>query len=34
VLVQLGYDYAAAPEPWFRSMELLATEVMPQVNSG
>ncbi len=33
VLVQIGYDYsdADAREGWFRSMELLAREVMPRV---
>jgi alkanesulfonate monooxygenase SsuD/methylene tetrahydromethanopterin reductase-like flavin-dependent oxidoreductase (luciferase family) len=30
-LLQLGYDYSEHPEPWFRSMELMATEVMPRV---
>lgn len=34
VLLQIGFDYAdsSAREGWFRSMELLATEVMPRVN--
>jgi alkanesulfonate monooxygenase SsuD/methylene tetrahydromethanopterin reductase-like flavin-dependent oxidoreductase (luciferase family) len=34
-LLQLGYDYADPErrEGWFRSMELLATEVMPRVNA-
>jgi alkanesulfonate monooxygenase SsuD/methylene tetrahydromethanopterin reductase-like flavin-dependent oxidoreductase (luciferase family) len=33
VLVQIGFDYAdeGAREGWFRSMELLAKEVMPRV---
>ena len=33
-LLQLGYDYADADarDGWFRSMELLATVVLPQVN--
>ena len=33
-LLQLGYDYSndADCELWFRSMELLATEVLPEVN--
>jgi alkanesulfonate monooxygenase SsuD/methylene tetrahydromethanopterin reductase-like flavin-dependent oxidoreductase (luciferase family) len=26
-----GYDYSEDPEPWRRSMELMATEVMPRV---
>jgi alkanesulfonate monooxygenase SsuD/methylene tetrahydromethanopterin reductase-like flavin-dependent oxidoreductase (luciferase family) len=32
-LLQIGFDYSteSAREGWFRSMELLATEVMPQV---
>ena len=30
-LLQLGYDYSEDPEPWFRSMELLATSVLPQL---
>ena len=30
-LLQLGYDYVENPEPWFQSMELMATEVMPRV---
>jgi alkanesulfonate monooxygenase SsuD/methylene tetrahydromethanopterin reductase-like flavin-dependent oxidoreductase (luciferase family) len=34
VLVQLAYDYADDPEPWFRSMELLATEVIPQFDDA
>ena len=33
VLVQLAYDYADDPDPWFRSMELLATEVIPQFDA-
>lgn len=34
-LLQIGYDYSdpAAREGWFRSMELLAREVMPRVNA-
>jgi alkanesulfonate monooxygenase SsuD/methylene tetrahydromethanopterin reductase-like flavin-dependent oxidoreductase (luciferase family) len=34
-LLQIGYDYsdAGAREGWFRSMELLAKEVMPRVNA-
>ena len=34
-LLQIGYDYADlnARDGWFRSMELLATEVMPRVNA-
>jgi alkanesulfonate monooxygenase SsuD/methylene tetrahydromethanopterin reductase-like flavin-dependent oxidoreductase (luciferase family) len=34
-LLQIGYDYVDAKrrEGWFRSMELLATEVMPRVNA-
>lgn len=34
-LLQLGYDYADRDmrAGWFRSMELLATEVMPKVNA-
>ena len=34
-LLQIGYDYAdrEARDGWFRSMELLATEVMPRVNA-
>lgn len=34
-LLQLGYDYSdpARREGWFRSMELLATEVMPRVEA-
>ena len=30
VLLAMCYDYADDPEPWRRSMELLATEVMPR----
>jgi alkanesulfonate monooxygenase SsuD/methylene tetrahydromethanopterin reductase-like flavin-dependent oxidoreductase (luciferase family) len=30
-LLQLGYDYLDEPGPWFRSMELMANEVMPRV---
>jgi len=30
-LLQLGYDYSEDPVPWFRSMELMANEVMPRV---
>jgi alkanesulfonate monooxygenase SsuD/methylene tetrahydromethanopterin reductase-like flavin-dependent oxidoreductase (luciferase family) len=30
-LLQLGYDYLHDPGPWFRSMELMANEVMPRV---
>ena len=35
VLLQMGFHYAdaAAREGWFRSMELLATEVLPRVNA-
>lgn len=35
-LLQLGFDYSepGAREGWFRSMELLATEVMPRVNAA
>ena len=34
-LLQIGYDYAdsKARDGWFRSMELLAAEVMPRVNA-
>jgi alkanesulfonate monooxygenase SsuD/methylene tetrahydromethanopterin reductase-like flavin-dependent oxidoreductase (luciferase family) len=34
VLLQIGFDYADADarDGWFRSMELLAREVMPRVN--
>jgi alkanesulfonate monooxygenase SsuD/methylene tetrahydromethanopterin reductase-like flavin-dependent oxidoreductase (luciferase family) len=34
VLLQIGFDYAdpGAREGWFRSMDLLAREVMPRVN--
>ncbi|HEY1968369.1 MAG TPA: LLM class flavin-dependent oxidoreductase [Pseudonocardia sp.] len=28
-LLQLGYDYAEDPDPWYESMELLARDVMP-----
>lgn len=33
VLVQIGFDYsdASARDGWFRSMHLLANEVMPRV---
>jgi alkanesulfonate monooxygenase SsuD/methylene tetrahydromethanopterin reductase-like flavin-dependent oxidoreductase (luciferase family) len=36
VLLQIGFDYAdpTAREGWFRSMELLATEVLPRVNAA
>ena len=30
-LLMFCFDYADNPEPWRRSMELLATEVMPRV---
>ena len=30
-LLLFCFDYADNPEPWRRSMELLATEVMPRV---
>jgi alkanesulfonate monooxygenase SsuD/methylene tetrahydromethanopterin reductase-like flavin-dependent oxidoreductase (luciferase family) len=33
VLTVLGFDYADNPEPWRRSMQLLATEVLPRVNA-
>lgn len=35
VLLQMGFDYAdpGSREGWMRSMELLATEVMPRVNT-
>jgi alkanesulfonate monooxygenase SsuD/methylene tetrahydromethanopterin reductase-like flavin-dependent oxidoreductase (luciferase family) len=34
-ITQIGFDYAEGEyrEPWLRSMELLATEVMPRVNA-
>jgi len=28
-LLMLGYDYAPDPEPWFKSMKLMAEQVMP-----
>ena len=36
VLLQMGFDYAdpGSREGWMRSMELLATEVMPRVNTA
>ena len=36
VLLQMGFDYSdpGAREGWMRSMELLATEVMPRVNAS
>lgn len=33
-LLVLGFDYADNPEPWRRSLELLATEVLPRVNAA
>jgi alkanesulfonate monooxygenase SsuD/methylene tetrahydromethanopterin reductase-like flavin-dependent oxidoreductase (luciferase family) len=29
-LLLLGFDYADNPEPWFKSMRLMATEVLPR----
>jgi alkanesulfonate monooxygenase SsuD/methylene tetrahydromethanopterin reductase-like flavin-dependent oxidoreductase (luciferase family) len=31
-LLVLGFDYADCPEPWMRSLELLATEVKPRLS--
>jgi hypothetical protein len=28
-LLHFGFDYADNPEPWFKSMRLMAEEVMP-----
>jgi alkanesulfonate monooxygenase SsuD/methylene tetrahydromethanopterin reductase-like flavin-dependent oxidoreductase (luciferase family) len=30
-LLMLGFDYADDPEPWMKSMHLMATEVMPRL---
>jgi alkanesulfonate monooxygenase SsuD/methylene tetrahydromethanopterin reductase-like flavin-dependent oxidoreductase (luciferase family) len=30
-LLVMGFDYADAPEPWMRSLELLAKEVKPRL---